>query len=64
MTISIHHIPYRYPIISCHSEHEWRAWGGPGAWATIEIDSLHEGMDFYTSCTRARFEVMRCTLNR
>jgi L1 cell adhesion molecule like protein len=24
--------------------------------ATIEIDSLHEGIDFYTSITRARFE--------
>jgi L1 cell adhesion molecule like protein len=26
------------------------------ATATIEIDSLHEGIDFYTSITRARFE--------
>ena len=24
--------------------------------ASIEIDSLYEGMDFYTSITRARFE--------
>ncbi|XP_026871464.2 heat shock 70 kDa protein [Electrophorus electricus] len=35
--------------------------------ASIEIDSLYEGIDFYTSVTRARFEEMnsdlfRCTL--
>ncbi|XP_064424750.1 heat shock cognate 71 kDa protein isoform X3 [Latimeria chalumnae] len=36
--------------------------------ASIEIDSLHEGIDFYTSITRARFEelnadLFRCTLD-
>ncbi|KAI3967688.1 hypothetical protein MKX01_039598 [Papaver californicum] len=31
---------------------------------TIEIDSLHEGVDFYTSITRARFEEMNMDLFR
>ena len=34
------------------------------AQASIEIDSLHEGMDFYTSCTRARFEELCADLFR
>ena len=34
------------------------------AQATIEIDSLHEGIDFYTSCTRARFEELNADLFR
>ena len=34
------------------------------AQATIEIDSLHEGLDFYTSCTRARFEELNADLFR
>ena len=34
------------------------------AQATIEIDSLHEGQDFYTSCTRARFEELCADLFR
>jgi len=29
--------------------------------ATIEIDSLYDGVDFYTSCTRARFEAVAYT---
>jgi len=38
-----------------------------GVQASIEIDSLFEGIDFYTSLTRARFEelnadLFRCTL--
>ena len=33
------------------------------AQASIEIDSLHEGMDFYTSCTRARFEELCADLS-
>jgi len=31
---------------------------------TIEIDSLHEGLDFYTSCTRALFEELNADLFR
>ena len=34
------------------------------AQASIEIDSLHEGMDFYTSITRARFEELNADLFR
>ncbi|KAI3956315.1 hypothetical protein MKX01_004939 [Papaver californicum] len=34
------------------------------AQTTIEIDSLHEGVDFYTSITRARFEEMNMDLFR
>ena len=34
------------------------------AQANIEIDSLHEGIDFYTSITRARFEELCATLFR
>jgi L1 cell adhesion molecule like protein len=32
--------------------------------ANIEIDSLHEGIDFYTSITRARFEELNADLFR
>lgn len=32
--------------------------------ASIEIDSLHEGIDFYTSITRARFEELCADLFR
>jgi len=32
--------------------------------ANIEIDSLHEGVDFYTSITRARFEELNADLFR
>ncbi|XP_005361080.1 heat shock 70 kDa protein cognate 1-like [Microtus ochrogaster] len=32
--------------------------------ATIEIDSLYEGIDFYTSITRARFEELNADLFR
>jgi L1 cell adhesion molecule like protein len=32
--------------------------------ANIEIDSLHEGVDFYTSITRARFEELNDDLFR
>lgn len=32
--------------------------------ASIEIDSLYEGMDFYTSITRARFEELNIDLFR
>jgi len=32
--------------------------------ASIEIDSLHEGIDFYTSITRARFEELNADLFR
>ena len=32
--------------------------------ANIEIDSLHEGVDFYTSITRARFEELNSDLFR
>lgn len=35
-----------------------------GAQANIEIDSLHEGIDFYTSITRARFEELNADLFR
>lgn len=34
------------------------------AQANIEIDSLHEGLDFYTSITRARFEELNADLFR
>jgi len=34
------------------------------AQANIEIDSLHEGIDFYTSITRARFEELNADLFR
>jgi len=34
------------------------------AQANIEIDSLHEGIDFYTSVTRARFEELNADLFR
>ncbi len=34
------------------------------AQATLEIDSLHEGIDFYTSITRARFEELCSDLFR
>ena len=34
------------------------------AQANLEIDSLHEGVDFYTSITRARFEELCATLFR
>ena len=34
------------------------------AQANIEIDSLHEGVDFYTSITRARFEELNADLFR
>ena len=34
------------------------------AQTNIEIDSLHEGLDFYTSITRARFEEMNADLFR
>lgn len=34
------------------------------AQASIEIDSLHEGVDFYTSITRARFEELNSDLFR
>jgi len=34
------------------------------AQANIEIDSLHEGVDFYTSITRARFEELNAYLFR
>ena len=37
---------------------------GSTAQASIEIDSLHEGMDFYTSITRARFEELNADLFR
>ncbi|MCV4566302.1 Hsp70 family protein, partial [Escherichia coli] len=32
--------------------------------ASIEIDSLYEGIDFYTSITRARFEELNADLFR
>ena len=32
--------------------------------ASIEIDSLYEGVDFYTSITRARFEELNADLFR
>ena len=32
--------------------------------ANIEIDSLHEGVDFYTSITRTRFEELNADLFR
>ena len=32
--------------------------------ASIEIDSLYEGIDFYTSVTRARFEELNMDLFR
>ena len=32
--------------------------------ASIEIDSLHEGIDFYTSITRAKFEELNQDLFR
>jgi heat shock 70kDa protein 1/2/6/8 len=35
-----------------------------GAQANIEIDSLYEGIDFYTSITRARFEELNVDLFR
>lgn len=31
--------------------------------ASIEIDSLYEGIDFYTSITRARFEELNADLS-
>ena len=34
------------------------------AQASIEIDSLHEGVDFYTTITRARFEELCMDLFR
>ena len=34
------------------------------AQASIEIDSLFEGIDFYTSITRARFEELNADLFR
>ena len=36
----------------------------PPTQASIEIDSLFEGIDFYTSITRARFEELCADLFR
>ena len=36
----------------------------PSPQASIEIDSLFEGIDFYTSITRARFEELNMDLFR
>lgn len=36
----------------------------PAPQASIEIDSLYEGVDFYTSITRARFEELNMDLFR
>ena len=32
--------------------------------ANIEVDQLYEGIDFYTSITRARFEELNIDLNQ
>jgi hypothetical protein len=56
-------IPPPVPALRCLSQTPCRTLSS-STQASIEIDSLFEGIDFYTSITRARFEELNMDLFR